>query len=106
MNRALGLEPDEVSRRLQEDDMIFNIVRPEELMEEPLIPLEKDVPRNSFTYSQRRHMKMRENEQPEGMSLKSDTLNPAYAASIRGRRLNSGAVSAKKRTAAEEACYT
>ena len=47
-------------------------------------------------------MKTREKELPEGLSLKSETLNPAYAAGIRAKQQSNG-VSVKKQAAAGDA---
>ena len=57
---------------------------------------------NSSTYSQRKQLKQRETELPDGMSLKPETLNPAFAAGLRAKQLHHG-VPASKQAAAEAA---
>ena len=47
-------------------------------------------------------MKMREKEQPKGASLIPESLNPAFAASMRAKQMHCG-VPAKKQAAAEAA---
>jgi hypothetical protein len=95
----LGLGIKEIRRRLQQDEAIFNIAKPEELMEHPWTtqqqgsggaatgPLPGSVdesqPVNSFTYSQKKKMKSKEQTQPESTNLKSERLDPAFAESMR-----------------------
>ena len=43
---------------------------------------------NSLTYSQRKQMKGREQEQQKGLNLKSEVLDPAYAEKLRTDQLN------------------
>ena len=95
----------------------FNIARPEQLMERPLIPKKQGAsrnaacllpeeqssgkPANSFTYSQRKKMKMREEEQPRGGSLRPESLDPVYVEGMRAQQVQGG-VSKNERAAANQ----
>ena len=57
---------------------------------------------NSFTYSQKKKMKMKEQAQPDGRNLKSERLDPAYAEGMRAEQSRNG-ISAKRRNEAAEA---
>ena len=72
-DRVCGLEPDEVRRRLELDDQVFLVARPEELMEKPFFtpaestaadaspPPRTEKTANTFTYSQRKIRKQFKN---------------------------------------------
>ena len=93
-NLSMGLGISEVKRRLEEDEKVFNVVKPEDLMENPLIPgrgsgcsasglppgdVSGKPTANSFTYSQKKKMKGKEQAQEESPNLKSERLDPAFA---------------------------
>jgi hypothetical protein len=117
-NHRSGHKEDEVRRRLLKDEAIFNIARPEMLMEYPLstqqqglssdaaepLPVsgaeEKGV--NTFTYGQRKTMQRKEKTQREDSNLKSETLDPAYAEAMRKGQSYNG-VPARRREAAKKA---
>ena len=76
-DHVLRMKPDEIQRRLREDDAVFNIARQENLMEQPLFskPVTeiKKPATNTFTFSQKKQLKMKEREQPEGGELEVRT---------------------------------
>jgi hypothetical protein len=114
----LGLGIKEIKRRVQQDEAIFNIAKPEELMEHPWTTQQQgsggaatgslpgsvdgSQPVNSFTYSQKKKMKSKEQTQPEGTNLKSERLDPAFAENMRAGQEKDG-VSRKRRDAAGKA---
>ena len=82
--KVWGLKPEDVAKRLEEDEVVFNIARPEDLMAKPLsnrgqgtgcfadgsLPTGGGKPvANSLTYSQRKQMKGREQEQQKRLGL-------------------------------------
>ena len=100
-----------------QDEQVFNVARPEDLMDQPLftqkqgpsrvaalpLPLSKgDQAANTFTYSQKKKLKTKEKVLPEGVNLKSEVLDPAYADKLRTGRAEFG-ISAKRRKVAEDA---
>ena len=102
---SMGLGISEVKRRLQEDENIFHIARPEDLMEHPLTPQQgsgvsatRPLPgsengnhsANSFTYSQKKKMKSREQAQEESPNLKSERLDPAFMENLRAGQEKDG----------------
>ena len=117
-NSRLGLGINEIRDRLQQDEAIYHVAKPEELMAQPWTtvqqgprrdatgPLqdsvEKELPSNSFTYSQKKKMKSKEQEQPEEVNLKPERLDPSFAHNMRAG-LEENGVSQKKRDAASRA---
>jgi hypothetical protein len=114
---SMGLGITEIKRRLQEDEAIFHIARPEDLMERPLTPQQGSrgtatgpLPgsengnhsANSFTYSQKKKMKSREQAQSESPNLKSERLDPAFMENLRAGQERDG-VSWKRKDAAQKA---
>ena len=107
----LGIDPSAVRARLRQDERVFNIARPEELMEHPFSPQQQGPSRDateplqnegtggggtpnrtasSFTYSQRKKMKLKEkshgeHERTERRSLEPDSLDPTHAEGLRAR---------------------
>jgi hypothetical protein len=112
----MGLGITEIKRRLQ-DEAIFHIARPEDLMERPSTPQQGSrgtatgpLPgsengnhsANSFTYSQKKKMKSREQAQAESPNLKSERLDPAFMENLRAGQEKDG-VSWKRKDAAQKA---
>ena len=116
-NLSMGLGISEVKRRLEEDEKVFNVVKPEDLMENPLIPgrgsgcsasglppgdVSGKPTANSFTYSQKKKMKGKEQAQEESPNLKSERLDPAFAERLRAEQEVDG-ISWERRNSARKA---
>ena len=98
-NLSMGLGISEVRRRLEEDEKVFHVAKPEDLTENPLIPgrgsgcsasglppgdVSGKPTASSFTYSQKKKMKGKEQAQEEeSPNLKSERLDPAFAEKLR-----------------------
>ena len=67
------------------------------LFSKPVTEIKKPAT-NIFTFSQKKQLKMKEREQPEGANLKSE----AYAERLRAEKPSNG-ISAERRIAAETA---
>ena len=124
---CLGLRPEAVRQRLLQDDAVYAIARPEDLMRAPFIPSKQDsvcvadraLPgdceriasiepvkdhknSNTFTAAQRKRMAGKGEVGPAAAkSLKSENLDPKYA--DRMRMESEGGVSSSRREAARDA---
>jgi len=115
---GLGLSLDVINAVLARDEEVFSIAQPEELMQAPWHPPKQEVGSetagpllketsakevsNSFTYTQRKQMQMKEKE-PSQKSLKPQALDPAFAERQRAQVLTHVGVSERKKKAAAEA---